>query len=358
MLSILVTITLFLAQDIPHSGDYLSLRQAAVTEYNMGKYLKAEELIRKALDSAQSSNNEYDEALSDSALGDILQAERRFAEAEREYRKAVSLLSQKREWTHNAAIAWRNLASCLTAQAGYRQALAALKESSALMARERVQDLNLNAQILNNLGFIYYNQGKTDKAEKFFLKASTLQFTATNPLDVDQWQIVNNLARLYQTTQKYAKAEDFYRRALHLVEVRRGQSDPGLSVVLDNLGMLYVRTGRYQEAESQFQRSLAILERSRMPFDAIFMMRTYYGLGETYLRENNTIRAEEVLARAADIAHKRVVPAEMPEALEVLDAYAKVLNELSQSAEAVRVETEAQRMRANMAYTVPLGNAN
>ncbi len=78
------------------------------------------------------------------------------------------------------------------------------------------------------------------------------------------------------------------------------------------------------------------------------MMRTLYGLGETYRRENNAVRAEEMLARASEIARKLVRPAEMPEVVEVLDTYAKVLNDLSHSAEARRLEMEAQRIRATM----------
>src|SRR5262249_6369058 len=157
----------------------------------------------------------------------------------------IVLLRQQPERAHDAAVVWRHLAAALTAESRYREALVALKEASNLVSKSKVDDPGLNAQILNNLGFIYYNQGKVGKAETFFLQAGGLQFAPNNRLDVDEWQIINNLGRLYQATQKYAKAEDFYSRALQLAEVRRGHSDPVLSVVLVNLGMLYVRNGRY-----------------------------------------------------------------------------------------------------------------
>ena len=360
MLPILITITLFFGGEIPRQEETARLRQQAIAEYHIGRYVKAEELSRKALELAQPLNNEieYDAALNYSTLADILQAERRFVDAEQNYRKAISLLTHQHDRTHDAAIVWRNLAAGLTTEARYREALAALKEASSLLAKSKVDDSGLNAQILNNLGFIYYNQGKVDKAEKLFLQASTIQFTPSNPLDVDQWQIVNNLGRLYQTTRKYAQAEDFFKRALQLAEIRRGRSHPVLSIVLDNLGLLYVRTGRYQQAESHFQRSLAILEHATTSFDAVFIMRTLYGLGETYRRENDALRADEMLARAAEIAHRLVRTAEMPEVLEVLDAYARVLNESSRALEAERIQMEAHRIRASMAYTVPVDGAN
>ncbi len=121
MLSILMTITFFFGGEIPRPLDNASLRQAAVAEYRSGKYLKAEELIRKALELAQPLNNEneYDAALSYSVLGDILQAQKRFVDAERNYRKAISLFSHQRERTHETAIVWRNLAAGLTTEAKY-----------------------------------------------------------------------------------------------------------------------------------------------------------------------------------------------------------------------------------------------
>jgi tetratricopeptide (TPR) repeat protein len=356
MVSILVTITLFFSGTNPSADEYVRLRQAGLAEYQMGQYAKSEESIRKALDLAQTINNEDDVALNYSVLGDIRQAERRLVDAEKDYRNAISLLSPHRESSYAAAIVWRHLASALTADARYDEALAALKEASRLVSKSSVEDPGLNAQILNNLGFVYYNQKKIAKSEGLFLRAAALQFTASNPLDVDLWQILNNLGRVYQSTQQYAKAEDAYKHALQLAEVRQGQTHPNLSLVLDNLGFLYVRSNRCQEAESQFQRSLAILNHSRVSFDSIFMMRTLYGLGETYRRENDAIRAEGMLAGASEIARRRVLAVEMPEALAVIDTYVQVLQDLSHFAEAQRFQMEAQRMRASMAYTVPLGN--
>jgi tetratricopeptide (TPR) repeat protein len=354
---ILAAQTLLFGRTVPRADDYVSLRQASLAEYQMGHYARAQELIRKALDLGVTNNNEYELTLSYSALGDILQAQRQFADAEQDYRNAISLLKHHPERSQAAATVWRNLAGTLTAEGRYGEAEAAAKEALRLVTKHKVEDPCLNAQILNSLGVIYYHQRKMAKAESSFLQAAELQFTASNLLDVDLWQIVNNLGRVYQTTRQYAKAEDAYRRSLQHAEVRRGRSHPGLSIVLDNLGSLYAATGRYQEAESDFRRSLAILEHSRTSFDAIFMMRTLYGLGEIYLRENDAIRAEGILARAAEIAHRRVLAVEMPEVLEVLDTYAEVLKEMSNLEEAQRLQREAQRIRASMAYTVPVGNA-
>ena len=355
MPSLLVTITLLFGGTTPRSEDYVSLRQAGLAEYQMGHYVRAEELIRKALDLAEATNNEYEVALSYSALGDIEQANRQFSDAERDYRKAISLLNHHREHSRPLATALRNLAAVLTVEARYGEALAALKEASQLVAKNKVEDPYLNAQILNSLGVVYYHQRKMTKAERSLLRAAEVQFPPSNLLD--PWEIMNNLGLVYQIKRQYTKAEDAYKRSLQLAEFRRGSSDPGLTIVLNNLGSLYAGTGRYREGDAQFQRSLAILDHSGTSFDAIFMMRALYGLGRTYLRENDPIRARGVLARAADIARGRVLGVEMPEVLGVLDTYAKVLKDLSNDVEAQHLQMEAQRIRASLAYTVPVGNA-
>ena len=115
--------------------------------------------------------------------------------------------------------------------------------------------------------------------------------------------------------------------------------------------------GRYPEAEAAFQKSLNILEHAQRSFDSILMMRTLYGLGKTYLHENDLIRAKDMLSRATEIARRRVLADEMPEVLEILDTYAKVLEGVSNFGEAQLLATEAQRIRASLTYTVNATNA-
>jgi tetratricopeptide (TPR) repeat protein len=108
---------------------------------------RAEELIRKSLDLAETISDEYDVAICYLALADIQQAERQFAEAERDYRRAISLLSHHPEGSHALATAWRHLAEALIKETRYCEAHAGLKEASRLFARSKVEDPALNAQI-------------------------------------------------------------------------------------------------------------------------------------------------------------------------------------------------------------------
>ena len=115
---------------------------------------------------------------------------------------------------------------------------------------------------------------------------------------------------------------------------------------------MYTDTGHYTEAEQSFQRSLSILEQEEAPFNQAALMHTLYGLAKLYIRENDEKRADVQLARAAAIARKLQSPGERPAALEILETYSRVLTHLSNQQEAQRVQTEAKRIRATMAFTV------
>jgi tetratricopeptide (TPR) repeat protein len=339
------------------SDEYLSLKKASLSEYEMGRFSQAETLIHKALQSAQRMNDEYAVAVSHSVLGDIYQAQLRFADAERVYQEAISILTRQPEHSHALAIVWRNLAAALTAQMRYGEASAALNRASKLLSRSQVQDPQLRALILNSSGVVQFYQGKMNKAKTSFLRATESQFRPLTAWDLDLGDAFNNLGRVYQTKRQYAKAEDAYKRSLQLMTIRFGPTHPNLSTPLDNVGSLYRDMGRYKEAEEHLQRSLTIQEQPGILIDEAAVMHTLYELSKTYIRENAKVRAEEVLAQASKLARKRVLAREMPEALEILETYSAILKDRSNPTDAQRLHAEAQRIRASLAFTVPLAKA-
>ena len=69
---------------------------------------------------------------------------------------------------------------------------------------------------------------------------------------------LNNLGALYWEQGKIAEAEPLYQRALFIKERTLGPDDPALAPSLNNLAALYVRQGKYPEGESLFKRALSI----------------------------------------------------------------------------------------------------
>jgi tetratricopeptide (TPR) repeat protein len=353
MTYVLLVITFLFAGINAFADDYVQLRRDALAEYDKGHYTQAEALIRKSLDWAQGTKDEYNVALIYSAFGDISQAQLRFPEAEQAYRKAISILSEKPEYDRALAIVWRNLASALVSENHCDDAARALSEGQKLAARSKTEDPALNAELLNSLGVTQFCQGKLNKAEDTFLRAAAqFRVNPTTSQQADLGEVLNNLGYVYQAKRQTRKAEAAYEQSLQVSELRFGSSHLRLAAPLQNLATLYTETGDYKRAEENFQRCLAILEQEEPPFNEASIMHALYGLGKLYIRQNDEKRSDAPLARAAAIARKLKMPAGMPEALEILETYSQVLGHLSNHQEAQLVQTEAKRMRATMAFTV------
>jgi tetratricopeptide (TPR) repeat protein len=339
---ILITITLL-------SGDYSSTRRAGLAEYAAGHYARAETLMRTALELARSKKDEYAEALSYADLGDDLQAQARLLEAEREYRKALSILNPQPDRAQATAIVLRTLASDLTAQSRLREARAALQQASKLTSKYKVQNPALNSAIANSLGVIEFDEGKIDKAENSFSHAAAF------PTD-DLWQTLSNLGHVYHIRRQFAQADVAYQRSLHLAATRLGANHPTLSNIHDSLGSLYLDMGRLSDAENHFQQSLTLLENSERSSDNLLMMHSMYQLAKTYVMQKDENRAQPLLAKAAAMARTHSHSNDMPEIVEIFDMYARVLKDLSNVSESEHVQTEARKVRATMAFTVPVSS--
>jgi tetratricopeptide (TPR) repeat protein len=348
-ISICLTILNVAAQDEAAS----SLRKAALAEFGSGNYPQAERLLTKALDAAQEANDPYDVAITYSRLGDIYQEEMRLQEAERVYRASISILLREPDGSHALAIVWRNLGSVLTAETDYREALAALDQAWRLVEKKKLEDPELNAEILNGQGIIHFYQGRFVKARTYLTRAAQIKLVATGPWDLSGEDVLNNLARVYQATGDLQKAEQTYKQALGLAESRLGVSHPNLAGFLSNLGALCLDLKRYKEAEDYFQRDVQILDQSGRVSDEFRMMEALHGLGKTYMKETDQVRAESALRRAADIARRNQNQAILiPEILRLLDDYSTVLRDLWNPVDADRLVAEAKRIRAAAAFTV------
>ena len=338
------------------SGNYWKLRENGLNEIRMGHYSQAETWIRLSLESARANNGEYALALDYATLGDIYQAKQQFTQAEQAYRKASLMLPGQHEQIHARAIVMRNLGAVLTAEGRFDGALVALNEASKLTHKNEFKDLPLNAEILNSLGVVYFNQGQMRRAETSFTEAARVSSVSNNTNDA-LYVALTNLGSLYQRRRQYKKAEAAYKRSLEVTVTRAGDSHSNLSVILNKLGSLYTATGRHKEAKAQFERSLVILEKAGLSNERL-TMQTLHGLAKTYVDEHDEMRAEPLLARAAEIAHRRIVQSpDTAEVIELLEIYSKVLKDLQNPVEAERVQEEARLMRASMVFTVRVSEA-
>src|SRR5262249_37722991 len=142
------------------------------------------------------------------------------------------------------------------------------------------------------------------KAKTYLARAAQIIPASTEPRNLRGEDVLTNLAIVYESSGESRKAEQTFKRALELTEIRLGPSHPSAVPTLTNLGTLCIELKRYKEAESYFQRSLQMLGQPETAANEYRLMEALYGLGKTYMKENDPIRAEPMLRRAADIARR------------------------------------------------------
>ena len=116
-------------------------------------------------------------------------------------------------------------------------------------------------EILNNLGAIYWTQGRAQAARREWTDALSLHEQNTI--------VLNNLGLYYSREKKYAEAVSYFKRAMLL---KPAYTDPHL-----NLGVTYAKMGQDEAAELQLRAATAL---------APLNVRAHNELGELYLKMN------------------------------------------------------------------------
>ncbi|MFN6199779.1 MAG: tetratricopeptide repeat protein [Dolichospermum sp.] len=131
----------------------------------------------------------------------------------------------------------------------------------AIVLQTKFQKLEVLATSLNNLAYLYYNQGKYSEAEPLYLDALAMRKRLFTGDHSDVAQSLNNLAILYRNQGKYSEAEPLYLEALEMRKRLFTGDHPDVADSLNNLALLYYIQGRYNEAEPLYLDALAIFER-------------------------------------------------------------------------------------------------
>ncbi len=106
-----------------------------------------------------------------------------------------------------------------------------------------------------------YQQGNYAEAEKQ-LSAALQEAEKFGPEDPRLSATLNNLAWLYDDQGKYAEAEPLYKRSLAILEKALGQEHSNVATTLENYAGLLREMGREEEASSMEVRAKAIREKN------------------------------------------------------------------------------------------------
>jgi tetratricopeptide (TPR) repeat protein len=122
--------------------------------------------------------------------------------------------------------------------------------------RGRQEDV---ATTLNNLGAVYFAQGRYDDAEGHFTRALAIHEEVLGPEHPEVAKNLNNLAQVFLVLRRFQDAERLLVRAVAIFEGALGPVEE-TATSLHTLASVYVASGRYREAEALLRRAVVIRE--------------------------------------------------------------------------------------------------
>jgi CHAT domain-containing protein/tetratricopeptide (TPR) repeat protein len=168
----------------------------------------------------------------------------------------------------DTATSLNNLAFLYRNQGRHREVEPLYKRSLAIIEKVLGAEHLYTATILNNLASLYESQGRYVEVDPIYKRSLAIREKVLGMENPDIADSLNNLAELYRNQGRYGEAEPLYKRSLAIREKVLGPEHPDTSQSLNNLAALYRAQGRYGWAEPLYKRSLAIIEKALGPEDS------------------------------------------------------------------------------------------
>lgn len=175
-----------------------------------------------------------------------------------------------------------------------------LDNGAARLENELVDQPLVRATLQRTIGWVYFELGLYDEAERLFDQALEVQEQLLGPDHLDVAQSVNNLGSVYWRQRHLEKAEQSYERCLRIRERTCEPDDPLLAKSYNNLAIAYGAQGRYEEAEPLNRKAVQVLEKAH-GVDHPDVARSLNSLANLLRRQGKFGEAEQLYLRAIRI---------------------------------------------------------
>lgn len=228
----------------------------------LGKYNRAEPLLRSALNLRQAHEGERDPTTADDivALGLLRIQQAHVQEGEDLIRKGLAIDKQELPPDDpQTARALSALGHALVERGDYDHAVPILNEAIGLQSKRNSDSSGL-AESLNNLAEVEYYLGHYDKAANLNQQTIAIErqlYGNTHPRIADN---LVNLGEIQHDLGKDDEAEKYYRQALEIEKSWYGEIHPDTATCMEGVAQSLIYRGRYDEAAPLLQRALQIQE--------------------------------------------------------------------------------------------------
>jgi tetratricopeptide (TPR) repeat protein len=139
----------------------------------------------------------------------------------------------------------------------------------------------------------------SQEVEGLYLRALRGYEEAWGAKHTSTLKTVNNLGALYWEQGKMKEAEEMYLRALRGFEEALGAKHTSTLDTVNNLGLLYANQGKMKEAEEMYLRALRGYEEA-LGAKHTSTLDTVFDLGNLYRDRGDTVEAKKMYERAVD----------------------------------------------------------
>ena len=268
--------------------------------YNLAKYIKAEDCMKSAIQIQESVFPEDDSELAKSynMIGAVYMKLGKNTEALRHFEKSLKINEKSpRQNNHELAINYKNIGTVYSILGKYTEALSCHKK--ALEFNKKL-DLTISPEIAScyiNIGSIYLNMGQYGEALDFYIKALE---TNKRIHTLHHRHLANSYSQVgsvYGHMGKYSEACSYLQKALDMLQNSPHQSH--LASCYRNFGLVYGKMGKCEEALSNFENAVTIYT-SISPCHPK-LAKTFADIGRLHGKMENYSKEGSYYERALDI---------------------------------------------------------
>ena len=271
--------------------------------YASSKFAAAETSFltaKKVYESVKDSSEDYyGKVLAN--LGILYQTTGRYSKAEEYDKKALDLIQKNNAGgtiANSAAV--NNLGLLYKDMGKYTEAEKLLNQAMQLSEINPGKKSAAYAITLNNQAMLFEEMGRFQQAEHLLEEAIHIASEVMTEKSTNYQRLLINQALLYQEMSKYEQAEAIYKKAIHIKEQRLGTSHPDYAHLLNLEAELFMLMNKTTEVENLLKKAADIyLKRfgSNHPSYASVL----YNLGNYYRINNKSAEAYTNLNKALSI---------------------------------------------------------
>jgi len=249
----------------------VSLRHQADLRAEQADYAHSEKLYREAiaLGAARADDPEgrAQRATSLYGLGTLLAKQGRYSDAEQTLREALALqqgLNDERD--SGTARTLKGLARAVADGGNLKVAIPLMRRAVDIQRERWGEEPHPDlAEVLNDMGLLYYESGSLEQAERFYRESLTMNRRLLGDRHPEIANGLENVAMTLQDRGDLAAAELLYRESIDLRRDLLGPNHPEVGRTLLNLATLKYDRGHTREALGNGREVLAIYRKAYAP---------------------------------------------------------------------------------------------